>query len=384
MEHVRRVLCTGRCRPPASSASSSASCSACRRCGSRRSISRSRPSRSRSRCRRSSSSSPLEHWTGGVQGIVLIKPDAPFGLPLNPDQWLYYFTLGDRRSCLLVGAVNLVHSRTGRAMMAIRDNPIAARAMGIDIALYKTLTFGVSALYTGVAGALGAIVDPVRRARQLHLLALRRRCSSGWWSAASAGSRARCSAALFVLFVPNIAEHVSKGLCGRGLWHHPAPGHLRDAVRRRQGSCGCSSAGSRQWSRSAATEGEEAMKQSHTAALVVAAAFARLALAAAPAPAPEEIRSRRERHRDQDRQHQPLQRPGLGLRHDRQDHRRLFQEGERRGRHQRPQDQLHLLRRRLQPAEDGRAGAQAGRERRGAAGVPAARHAVEHARSRNT
>ena len=37
--------------------------------------------------------SPLEHWTGGVQGIVIIKPDAPFGLPLNPDQWLYFFTL---------------------------------------------------------------------------------------------------------------------------------------------------------------------------------------------------------------------------------------------------------------------------------------------------
>ena len=38
--------------------------------------------------------SPLEHWTGGVQGIVILKPDAPFGLPLNQDQWLYFFTLG--------------------------------------------------------------------------------------------------------------------------------------------------------------------------------------------------------------------------------------------------------------------------------------------------
>src|SRR6266699_2681787 len=36
--------------------------------------------------------SPLEHLTAGVQGIVVIKPNAPFGLPLNPDQWLYYFT----------------------------------------------------------------------------------------------------------------------------------------------------------------------------------------------------------------------------------------------------------------------------------------------------
>src|SRR5215831_21239493 len=99
---------------------------------------------------------PLEPWTGGVQGIVIIKPEAPFGLPLNADQWLYYFTILVA-AVLYACAVNLVRSRTGRAIMAIRDNPIAATAMGIDVALYKSLTFGVSALYTGVAGALGAI-----------------------------------------------------------------------------------------------------------------------------------------------------------------------------------------------------------------------------------
>src|SRR5476649_565836 len=35
----------------------------------------------------------FESWTGGVQGIVILKPDAPFGLPLTQDQWLYFFTL---------------------------------------------------------------------------------------------------------------------------------------------------------------------------------------------------------------------------------------------------------------------------------------------------
>ncbi len=35
----------------------------------------------------------FEDWTGGVQGLVIDKPDAPFGLPLSPDQWLYLFTL---------------------------------------------------------------------------------------------------------------------------------------------------------------------------------------------------------------------------------------------------------------------------------------------------
>jgi branched-chain amino acid transport system permease protein len=99
----------------------------------------------------------FEHWTGGSQGIVLSKPDPPFGLPLTPDQWLYFMTL----AILLVLfwlAANLLAGRTGRAIVAIRDHPIAAQAMGIDTALYKSLTFGVSAAYTGVAGALSALV----------------------------------------------------------------------------------------------------------------------------------------------------------------------------------------------------------------------------------
>src|SRR5947209_5238995 len=100
-------------------------------------------------------STPLEPWTGGVQGVVIIKPDAPFGLPVNSDQWLYFFTVAVA-AVLYVCAVCLVNSRTGRAIKAIRDNAIAAGAMGVNVSLYKSLTFGVSALYTGIAGALGA------------------------------------------------------------------------------------------------------------------------------------------------------------------------------------------------------------------------------------
>ena len=98
----------------------------------------------------------VEHWTGGVQGIVIVKPDAPFGLKLSPDQWLYLFTLAITVVMFVIGW-NLIRGRVGRALVAIRDQPIAASAMGIDTALYKSLAFGVSAMYTGVAGALGAI-----------------------------------------------------------------------------------------------------------------------------------------------------------------------------------------------------------------------------------
>ena len=155
---------------------------------------------------------PLEGFTGGVQGIVLDKPDPPFGLPINADQWLYYFTLAVLL-LMFAGAANLVKSRTGRALMAIRDQPIAAAAMGVNSALYKTLTFGVSALYTGVAGALGAIavqfVAPDSFTILLSISFLVGLIVGG------IGSIPGCLfGGLFVLYVPNLANSISTGLAG--------------------------------------------------------------------------------------------------------------------------------------------------------------------------
>ena len=80
----------------------------------------------------------------------------PSACRLNADQWLYFFTLAVTAVMFLLGW-NLLRGRVGRALTAIRDHAIAAEAMGIHNALYKSTAFGVSALYTGVAGALGAI-----------------------------------------------------------------------------------------------------------------------------------------------------------------------------------------------------------------------------------
>jgi branched-chain amino acid transport system permease protein len=156
--------------------------------------------------------SPFEHWTSGMMGIVLMKPEAPFGLPLNSDQWLYLFTLAVA-VIAYVCARNLVASRTGRALMAIRDNPIAARSMGINTSRYKALAFGVSAAYTGVAGALGAIVvsyinpDSFSFTLSIALLVGLVVGGVGWLPGALFGGA-------FIMFVPNIAEEVHKGLSG--------------------------------------------------------------------------------------------------------------------------------------------------------------------------
>jgi branched-chain amino acid transport system permease protein len=154
----------------------------------------------------------LEHWTGGVQGLVVLKPDAPFGLPITQDKWLYYFTLAITVAIYL-GSINLLRSRSGRAMMAIRDNEIAASAMGVDVALYKTLAFGVSAGITGIAGGLSAIavafVAPdgytINFAIALFLGMVVG--GVGWLPGSFIG-------AAFIIFVPNIAESISKGLSG--------------------------------------------------------------------------------------------------------------------------------------------------------------------------
>jgi hypothetical protein len=172
----------------------------------------------------------LEHWTGGVQGIVIIKPDAPFGcrsVPTNGSTFLPSLVA----IVMYVCAANLVQSRTGRALIAIRDHPVAASAMGINVSLYKSLTFGVSALYTGVAGALGAIaISFVAPDSFTFVLAVALFVGPG-------GRRRRLdprhSRGRLLRAVRSEHRRVGlEGLGGRGLRGHPAAGDLSDADRR--------------------------------------------------------------------------------------------------------------------------------------------------------
>lgn len=149
----------------------------------------------------------FEGWTGGVQGLALVAPEAPFGLPLSSDQWLYLFTLAI--ACMLFAiAWNLLRGRVGRAIVAIRDHPLAAQAMGIDIARFKSLTFGVSALFTGIAGALGAIavqfVAPDGFTIFLSIIFLVGSVVGG-----VASIQGALWGALFIQFVPNLADRAS-------------------------------------------------------------------------------------------------------------------------------------------------------------------------------
>jgi len=150
----------------------------------------------------------LAHWTGGSQGVVIVKPEAPAWTGLSQDQWLYFFTLA-WVVVFFVVAWNLLRGRIGRAMVAIRDQPIAAQAMGVNTSLVKSLTFGVSALYTGAAGALGAIavqfVAPDSFGIFLSITLLVGVVIGGLASISGA-----FFGAVFIQFIPNIADQISK------------------------------------------------------------------------------------------------------------------------------------------------------------------------------
>lgn len=91
-------------------------------------------------------------FTGGSRGIMIERPNI-FGINLASDRALYWFCLVVAVLALLV-SLNIRRTRLGRAFVAIRDNDIAARSMGINLLTYKLLAFVISAFMTGIGGAL--------------------------------------------------------------------------------------------------------------------------------------------------------------------------------------------------------------------------------------
>jgi branched-chain amino acid transport system permease protein len=101
----------------------------------------------------------LIHWpsfTFGAGGIKVPHPgfgSSPFGYETN----VYFLCLAV--AVLAVFATwNIVRSRVGRAFVAIRDSEVAAQALGIDPARYKTVAFALSAFYAGIAGGLHSVL----------------------------------------------------------------------------------------------------------------------------------------------------------------------------------------------------------------------------------
>ncbi len=150
----------------------------------------------------------FDAWTGGAEGLQLVKLKAPAFVSLTRDQWMYFVAL-IAAAFLTWLASNIVGGRMGRALMAIRDSQVAAEAMGVDSALYKTFAFGLSASYAGVAGGLSALavgfVSPESFGLSLSLAFLVGVVVGGL---ASIGGMV--FGALFIEFMPNYADQLSQ------------------------------------------------------------------------------------------------------------------------------------------------------------------------------
>jgi len=101
-------------------------------------------------------------WTGGGTGIQLFGTDEltgsitnvhVLGRTITPNDWIYYLSWSIALVAFAVAWL-ILRGRTGRAFRAVRDSETAAVSSGVSLARYKTLAFGISAAYAGIAGSL--------------------------------------------------------------------------------------------------------------------------------------------------------------------------------------------------------------------------------------
>lgn len=150
--------------------------------------------------------------TGGAMGLTVPKPTPPAWTGLAEDQWLYFLAL--------VAAVvsfalvrNLVNSRPGRAMVAIRERPLAAETMGVELARVKTLSFAWSAMLAGLAGVLFTwtigFVSPDSFGIVLSIELLAALVVGGLGS-----TWGPFVGALFLVFIPNLSQDINQAAPG--------------------------------------------------------------------------------------------------------------------------------------------------------------------------
>jgi branched-chain amino acid transport system permease protein len=141
----------------------------------------------------------FDNFTGGNQGLIL---------NLHTNDWLYYLSWSIAGAAFLVGSLVLA-TPIGRSFRALRDSEVAAVSFGVSPALYKTLAFGISSFFAGVAGSLFAIssayVNPETFPITLSLFLVVGLAVGGLGSLEGG-----VLGAILIKFLPTYASHVSK------------------------------------------------------------------------------------------------------------------------------------------------------------------------------
>ena len=94
-------------------------------------------------------------WFSGGSVPASANPFSIFGYTFRGDKQYFYVVLAYLVVSFLL-VTNLLRTRDGRAMVAIRDHYLSAEIMGINLTKYRTLSFGLAAFFAGIAGALYA------------------------------------------------------------------------------------------------------------------------------------------------------------------------------------------------------------------------------------
>jgi branched-chain amino acid transport system permease protein len=151
-------------------------------------------------------------YTNGMSGMSVDRPSPPAWSGLTQDAWVYYVVLMFTAVCFFL-ARNFVAGSTGRALTAIRQAPLAASSMGVDVNGYKVLIFGLGSMFAGIGGAIfnfsiGFIApDSFNLLLSVSFLAAIVVGGLGTvWGALVAG--------LFLQFVPSYASDISNALAG--------------------------------------------------------------------------------------------------------------------------------------------------------------------------
>ncbi len=151
----------------------------------------------------------IERWTGGVQGLYLDFP-APPNAFLSNDRWAFLMAL----SLLGIGlwlAYNLIASRSGRALLAARDDELAAAAQGIRVVQVRATASGIAGAYLALAGCLSAyqygFVGPTAYNFALSVQMLFGLVIGGMHSPGGA-----ILGGLFLQFFPDVTAGLGKGL----------------------------------------------------------------------------------------------------------------------------------------------------------------------------
>lgn len=154
----------------------------------------------------------LDRFTNGVTGISIDQPRPPLWLKVGGEVWLYWLCVAGAAACVAV-MVRMLRGDTGRSLRALRDNPMIAESLGVDLTGTRLAVFAVSSGFAGLGGGLYAIVNAYI-SPQSFLAAKSIEIIIGAIVGGVASISGAFLGALFVLFVPEWTAAINPAVGG--------------------------------------------------------------------------------------------------------------------------------------------------------------------------